>query len=172
AVYDYRSPDWPERVLAASGGISYAVDCISEDETTAGISQTFRKGGGKIAVLRLQAWNKESVRPDVTPLYGAVWQGLGKEILYNGSTIPASSSWRSFSVAFYEWMSKSLTRSPISPNPVRLMPGGLSKVVEDGFKLLGSGKVADRISEKARQEWMRPISAEKLGYRIHSEPNT
>ncbi|KAI3595160.1 zinc-binding oxidoreductase [Moniliophthora roreri] len=172
AVYDYRSPDWPERVLAASGGISYAVDCISEDETTARISRTFREGGGKIAVIRVQAWNKEGVRSDVTPLYGAVWQGLGREILYNDGTIPASPSWRSFSVAFYEWMSKSSSCWPISPNPVRLMPGGLSKVAEDGFKLLGSGRVADRMSEEGGQEWMRPISAEKLVYRIHSEPST
>ncbi|KAK7033993.1 hypothetical protein VNI00_012423 [Paramarasmius palmivorus] len=151
AVYDYRAPDWPERIRAASGGITHAVDCISEDETTAQISQTFRAGGGKIAVIRLQAWNKEGVRADVTPLYGAVWQGLGKEILYNGSEIPASESWRRLSVAFYEWLSRR----------------GLSRIVDDGFRLLGSGKVADRaLHAHGKEEWMRPISAEKLVYYV------
>jgi hypothetical protein len=47
------------------------------------------------------------------------------------------------------------------------MPGGLGKIVEDGFALIGSGKVADREKARARgEEWMRKISAEKLVYRI------
>jgi len=72
-------------VRKASGGISYAVDCISEDESTASISQTFVESGGKIAVIRSTGWGKEGVREGVTPLYGAVWQGLGHEIIYNSS---------------------------------------------------------------------------------------
>ncbi|KAI3616253.1 zinc-binding oxidoreductase [Moniliophthora roreri] len=101
-----------------------------------------------IAVIRLRAWNKEGVRPDVTLLYGVVWQGFGRKILFNGGTIPASPSWRRFSVPFYEWMSKALSHWPISPNPVRLMPESLSKVAEDGFTLLdsASGRVADKKS--------------------------
>jgi hypothetical protein len=45
------------------------------------------------------------------------------------------------------------------------MPGGLEKVVEDGFQLLGAGSVTDR-QAKRPEEWMRPVSAEKLVYRI------
>lgn len=85
AVFDYRSPTWAEDVRKASGGISYAVDCISENESTALISQTFVESGGKIAVIRRKDWNKEGIREGVTPLYGAVWQGLGHELIYNGS---------------------------------------------------------------------------------------
>lgn len=84
AVFDYKSPSWPEDVRELSGGISYAIDCISEDATTGLVSQTFAPGGGKIAVIRRFAWNKDSVRPDVTPVYSAVWSGLGHEIVYNG----------------------------------------------------------------------------------------
>jgi hypothetical protein len=47
------------------------------------------------------------------------------------------------------------------------MPGGLNRVVEDAFTLIGSGKVVDRGTEaRDTREWMRPIFAEKLIYRI------
>lgn len=84
AVFDYRDPEWPQRVKDVSGGIHYAVDCISEDDSTVLISQTFTDAGGRIAVIRSSAWRNEGIKQGVTPLYGAVWVGLGKEILYNG----------------------------------------------------------------------------------------
>ena len=78
--------------------------------------------------------------------------------------LPADPTHRAFAVAFFEYLSSSL---PIKANPVRLMPGGLGKIVSDGFALIGSGKVADREKAKVRaEEWMRKISAEKLVYRI------
>lgn len=84
AVYDYRSLTWPDEIRkATNGGVDYAVDCISEDTSTARISQAFNDAGGKIAVIRKSAWFKEGVRKDVIPLYGAVWSGLGHEIIYN-----------------------------------------------------------------------------------------
>lgn len=84
AVYDYRSPTWPDDLRkATNGGITYAVDCISEDTSTARISEAFVDGGGKIAVIRNATWLKEGVRKDVVPLYGAVWSGLGHELIYN-----------------------------------------------------------------------------------------
>lgn len=84
-----------------------------------------------------------------------------------GNTIPADKTHRAFAVAFYGYLSSSPFVFPIKANPVRLMPGGLHKIVEDGFALIGSGKVADREKAEVRQEkWMAKISAEKLVYRI------
>ncbi|KAJ2912866.1 hypothetical protein MD484_g7553, partial [Candolleomyces efflorescens] len=42
-VYDYRDPAWPEQVkkYLDGGGIDYAVDCISEGDTTGIISELF-----------------------------------------------------------------------------------------------------------------------------------
>jgi NADPH:quinone reductase-like Zn-dependent oxidoreductase len=93
SVFDYRSPTWVDDVKKASGGgIDYAVDCISEDGTTGFVSQCFVEGesaapGGekRIAVIRKSAWDKNLVRKDVSPLYGAAWVGLGHEIVYNGT---------------------------------------------------------------------------------------
>lgn len=47
------------------------------------------------------------------------------------------------------------------------MPGGLSRIVDDGFSLLGFGKVVDREDNDVHEaDWMRKISAEKLVYRL------
>ena len=85
AAFDYRSRTWIEEVRRASGGISLAFDCISEDDSTAQISQTFVESGGTIAVVRNTTWNKDGIREGVTPIFSAVWVGLGHEISYNGN---------------------------------------------------------------------------------------
>lgn len=55
----------------------------------------------------------------------------------------------------------------LQPNPVRLMPGGLERVVPDGFELLGSVQVSARSADSGRTEtWMRPVSGEKLVYSL------
>lgn len=84
AVFDYRSETWPEDVRRTSGGISHALDCISEEDSTAKVSRTFVESGGIIAVIRKTAWRSEGIRENVTPVYSAVWSGLGHEIVYNG----------------------------------------------------------------------------------------
>lgn len=89
AVYDYNDPAWADKVKSEwPQGIDYAVDCISEGPTTGIISQlsnTRSDSEKRIAVIRAAAWDKASVRSDVKALYGAVWEGLGHDIIYNGS---------------------------------------------------------------------------------------
>lgn len=51
-------------------------------------------------------------------------------------------------------------------NPLRKMPGGLESVVEDGLRLLGSGTMGDREGNKSEEDWMRPLSAEKMVYDV------
>lgn len=96
------------------------------------------------------------------PVYGAVWEALGVEVHYHGMTLPASAPARAFAAAFYRWLSE---RQPLVPNPVRSMPGGLECIPRDGFVLLGGGSMEDRTHGRT-EEWMRPISAEKLVYTI------
>jgi hypothetical protein len=83
--------------------------------------------------------------------------------------LPASPDAHSFAKEFYKFLSKPLPsgRAQLEPNPVRLMPGGLEKVVPDGFSLLGSGSVSERAKSARDEEYMRPISAEKLVYTIN-----
>ena len=71
---------------------------------------------------------------------------------------------RDFAVAFYKWLGQA-AGSSLKPFPVRRMPGGLSKVVEDGFQLLGRGSMNDRKIER-KEDWMKPLSAKNLVYLI------
>jgi hypothetical protein len=49
------------------------------------------------------------------------------------------------------------------------MPGGLEKIVPDGFELLGSGLVSQRSNASRAEEYMRPISGEKMVYKVSGE---
>lgn len=163
-LVDYRDEDWVHQIRALTGGrgVDYAYDCISERATVKMVSATLRNDGC-MAIVRSReggAWKTEDL--SVEPIYGAVWEGLGVEIQYQGFTVPSSPEARSFAVAFFNWLSEG---GRLSANPVRLMPGGLESIVEDGFVLLGPGSMGDR--DQSRQEpWMKPVSAEKLVYRI------
>jgi len=78
---------------------------------------------------------------------------LGAEVQYQGLTVPASPETRRFAVEFYRWLSEG---GKLEPNPVREMPGGLERVVEDGFALLGTGSM--QVREQRREEpWMKRL---------------
>jgi hypothetical protein len=77
--------------------------------------------------------------------------------------LPASPRARDFAVSFYRFLSSKLQ---LEPNPARLMPGGLGKIVEDGFTLLGPGSMNERGSNARTEPWMKPISMEKLVYEV------
>jgi NADPH:quinone reductase-like Zn-dependent oxidoreductase len=163
-LVDYHDVRWFEEVLQLSGGrgMQYALDCISEGDSVKQVVRTLSKDG-QVAIVRSReggAWDADDVL--IEPKYGAVWEGLGAEIQYQGMIVPASPDARDFAVKFYNWISKV---RKLEPNPIRKMPGGLERVVDDGFTLLGTGAMQDR-EQKREEPWMKPIGAEKLVYRI------
>ena len=101
----------------------------------------------------------------IEPSYGAVWEGLGEEVRYQGMILPPSPQARSFAVAFYKWLSEG---GSLGPNPIQEMPGGLENIVDDGFGLLGSGTMGDRNTSSEKQ-WLKPLSGEKMVYRVGFE---
>ena len=165
-VVDYHDTGWLDKIIRSSDGrgVQYAFDCIAEGDSVEKVSRTLRKGG-KIVVVRSReggAWKADNL--PVEPTYGAVWEGLGEDIQYAGLRVPKSLNARAFAVEFFRWLSRG---GRLEPNPVRVMPGGLERIVEDGFTLLGSNLMEDRELKKERDEpWMKPVSAEKLVYRI------
>lgn len=164
-LVDYSDRNWPEQVRrASSGGVHYAYDAISEGSTVREVSSTLREGG-KLAVVRSKeagAWETEGVTTE--PIYGAVWEGLGEDVEYHKLVVRTSPAKRSFATAFYKWLSDG---GDLKPNPVRVMPGGLENVVPDGFTVLGTG-VTSR-SHGRTEHYMRPISGEKLVYKVETE---
>lgn len=166
-LVDYREAEWPIQVLNFTGrnGVDFAYDCISESSTVEQTASVLN-GKGKMAIVRSReggAWESADFRTDIEPSYGAVWEGLGAPVQYQGMSLPASKEARGFAVAFYEWLSSGKAR--IEPSPVRMMPGGLDRVVENGLALLGPGSMDDR-SKGRKENWMRPVSMEKLVYHV------
>ncbi|KAF2252820.1 GroES-like protein [Trematosphaeria pertusa] len=165
-LVDYRDGDWPEQIrrLSEGAGMHYAYDCISEGSSVERVSSILASNG-RSAIVRSRAggaWKAGQL--PVEPIYGAVWEGLGEEVQYQGFTIEKSPAARAFAVEFYQWLS-SAVGSQLKPVPIRSMPGGLERVVEDGYRLLGAGKMEERQTKRA-EEWMNPVSAEKLVYRL------
>ncbi|KAF2733269.1 GroES-like protein [Polyplosphaeria fusca] len=163
-LVDYRDQDWPEQLKTLSNGIGmqFAYDCISEGDSVERVSSTLAAGGRSVIVRSRAAGAWTAGELPFEPIYGAVWEGLGAEIEYQAFTVKKSPAARAFAVAFYEWLSEG---SNLVAAPIRLMPGGLEKVVDDGFKLLGAGTM-DARNNKRSEEWMKPVSAEKLVYRV------
>lgn len=169
ALISYRDPEWSRKEFErATGGVKakWAVDCISEGDTVREVAGCLESGSKMVAVRSRQggAWSEQGLREDVEVMYGAVWEGLGEEVEYHNMTVPADPKARDFATHFYEWLSSG---GKLVPNPVRVMPGGPDRIVPDGFALLGSDTMGDR-AEGRYEEWMRPISAEKLVYQIRS----
>ncbi len=168
-LVDYHDADWFSQIRnlsPASAGVDYAYDCISEGYTVLKTGSTLASKAAKMAIVRSReggAW----VDPGnllVEPSYGAVWEGLGERVQYQGMEIPASARAAVFAAAFYGWLSsaeKSEERK-LAPNPVRGMLGGLKRVVCDGFLLLGSGSVGGRSLSGSQNRDFEPLSAEKV----------
>ncbi|KAH7240018.1 chaperonin 10-like protein [Fusarium redolens] len=169
-VVDYRDEDWVQKVKDATNGsgVDLALDCISEGQTVYNTHETLAPSA-KFAVIRGPVGGKyDPALLNVKPTYGAVWEGLGVEVGYNDAVIPANPDAHAFAKEFYNFLSQPLPscRAQLEPNPVRLMPGGLERVVQDGFTLLGTGLVSERSKVERSEEYMRPISAEKLVYSL------
>ncbi|EMT74126.1 chaperonin 10-like protein [Fusarium oxysporum II5] len=169
-LVDYKDTDWVQKVKDATSGngVDLALDCISEGQTVYNTHETLAPSA-KFAVIRGPVGGQyDPAQLTVKPTYGAVWEGLGVEVGYNDAVIAANPDAHAFAKEFYNFLSKPLPsgRAQLEPNPVRLMPGGLEKVVQDGFRLLGTGLVSGRSKIERPEEYMRPISAEKLVYRL------
>ncbi|KAH7195335.1 chaperonin 10-like protein [Fusarium oxysporum] len=169
-LVDYKDKDWVQEVKDATNGngVDFALDCISECQTVYNTHETLAPSA-KFAVIRGPVGGQyDPALLTVKPTYGAVWEGLGVEVGYNDAVIPANPDAHAFAKEFYNFLSKPLPSgmAQLEPNPVRLMPGGLEKVLQDGFRLLGTGLVSGRSKIERPEEYMRPISAEKLVYRL------
>jgi hypothetical protein len=103
-----------------------------------------------------------------------IWASLLSHVLFAEGKLqfPVYPSWKAFSVEFFRFLSRgsSTDRSkfPVDPVPIRLMPGGLDRIVPDAFTLLGTGMPETR-KAAGPEPWMKPVSGEKLVYLVAGE---
>ena len=83
-------------------------------------------------------------------------------------TLPANAQARAFAAALYTYLGSGpeSKNARLHPNPVRVMPGGLEKIPLEGFGLLSKSFKPDRYEHGDSQDYLRPISGEKLVYTI------
>ncbi|RSM05116.1 hypothetical protein CDV31_009750 [Fusarium ambrosium] len=159
-LIDYHDTDWPEQVrklTEASGGVHYAVDAVSISPTVEQVDSILAPDG-RFAVYRSPALGKFDINNlQHKPMIGAVWEGLGVEIGYQGASIPVNPEARRFSTQFFEFLGSEASqgKAKLAGNPIRQMPGGLDQIAE-GLALVSPNKVPG----------VRPISAEKAVYTI------
>lgn len=74
---------------------------------------------------------------------------------------------REFAASFFGFLGSlaATGKLKLQPNPLRRMPGGLERIVPDGFALLRGRGATDKTEER-EEEYMRPISGEKLVYTV------
>ncbi|CVL07882.1 related to toxD gene [Fusarium mangiferae] len=161
ALIDYHDADWTEqvkRLTANTGGVHYAVDAVSVSPTVEQV-ESILAPGGRFAVYRSPALGKFDItKLRIKPLIGAVWEGLGVEIGYQGASIPANPQARKFAAEFFNFLGSEASQGKVKldSNPVRQMPGGLDKIAEEGLPLISPNKVPG----------VRAVSAEKVVYTI------
>lgn len=86
-LVDYKDEDWPQQIRAATEngkGVQYALDSFSVSPSVELTEKTFGPQG-RFAVFRAPAiggFDVEKLR--AKPMIGAVWEGLGVEIGYQG----------------------------------------------------------------------------------------
>lgn len=89
-LIDYHDTDWPEQVrklTEASGGVHYAVDAVSVSPTVEQVDSILAPEG-RFAVYRSPALGKFDINKlQHNPIIGAVWEGLGVEIGYQGTQV-------------------------------------------------------------------------------------
>lgn len=85
-LVDYRDPEWVKKVKDPTNGKGFdlALDCISENKTVYNTHDTLGPSA-KFAVIRGPVGGQyDPALLSVKPTYGAVWEGLGVEVGYNG----------------------------------------------------------------------------------------
>lgn len=84
-LVDYRDTEWVGKVRgAARGGVQYAIDAISRTPSVEQVEQTLAEEGQFAAFRSPALGGFDITKMRVKPLIGAVWEGLGVEVLYQG----------------------------------------------------------------------------------------
>ncbi|GKZ21900.1 hypothetical protein AbraIFM66951_007331 [Aspergillus brasiliensis] len=170
-LVDYRHHDWPDRVREATGGsgVLYAVDAVSVGLTVPMVESTLSPLGRFAAYRSPSIGGFDLSALKIKPVIGPVWEGLGVEIGYHGVTLPANSEARNFAAAFFKYISQEPTSgsSVLQSVPIRLMPGGLDRIISDGFSVLRNSSLGSKAGSHLKKDaHLQPISMEKLVYKI------
>ncbi|BFZ65349.1 Zinc-binding oxidoreductase alcohol dehydrogenase [Saitoella coloradoensis] len=138
---DYKDPDVVKKVKDAAGenGITYGLDCISEEQTVKAVTSCFT-GSGKLITLLGTSPTANSNPDQVTVQPTLVYTILGRAFEMRGDEYQASPEDRRVAEQFYEKLPEWIQSDKVKPNRTRIVEGGLNGILR-GFEEMKNGKV-------------------------------
>lgn len=155
AAFDYRSPSCTQDIKKLTrNSLKYVLDCISEPETMQFCYACLGRAGGKYTALEPYVeflhTRPRTVRPDWVLGPVVLGKKLGWPEPFNKEADAAA---REFAIGWFKTAQRLLDEGKLKTHPIRVMEGGLEKVV-DGLEVLKKKEVSGQklIYTLAQQE--------------------
>ncbi|PQE06071.1 Polyketide synthase enoylreductase protein [Rutstroemia sp. NJR-2017a BBW] len=131
-VFDYRSENCAADIKKYTRNtLSYALDCVSQADTTQLSYRAIGRAGGYYCALEPYREKITSTRPTVVPSWLMVLTIFGKKVALDGVYgRDASPDDREFGAKVFAAVQKHLDRGLMTTHPVKVMSGSWSGVIE------------------------------------------
>ena len=141
ACFDYKDADVVAHIKqAAKDKLAYAIDCISENGSTAQVCAALTGANAQVATV-LPGVSKE-VPSNVKERSVMMYTIFGRAMHVFGQDHEAKPQDKAFAAKFYSLLSDVLLpQGQVKPNKATKIPGGLNGV-EEGFKKMMDNKIA------------------------------
>ncbi|KAF2812014.1 GroES-like protein [Mytilinidion resinicola] len=133
-VYDYRSPTVIEDIKKALPAITYVLDCVGNETSSAQASSAVCDGGGVLCTIQPMKTNTQNVEKNVKVTDVVVFTAFFDDLVLGPFKIPKREDDRDLATELYGHLPDMLSSGIIKPNPVRVVEGGLKGVI-NGFQL-------------------------------------
>lgn len=130
-VFDYRNENCAADIKKYTRNtLSYALDCVSQADTTQLCYGAIGRAGGSYCALEPYRETITSTRPTVEPSWLMVLSIFGKKIALDGVYgREASPGDREFGAKIFAAVQKHLDQGRITTHPVKIMKGGWAGVI-------------------------------------------
>ncbi|KAJ5740976.1 hypothetical protein N7493_000848 [Penicillium malachiteum] len=131
-VFDYHSADCGSDIRTYTrGNLAYALDCVSQADTTELCYQAIGRAGGRYVSLEPFRTAITQTRPTVEPSWLMVLSLFGRQVALDGDYgRPARPDHRKFGATAFSAVQALLDRNLIDPHPSKIMPGQWDGVIE------------------------------------------
>ncbi|KAF2491268.1 GroES-like protein [Lophium mytilinum] len=140
-VYDYRSPTVIGDIKTALPGITYVLDCVGNETSSAQASSAVCDSGGALCTIQPMKVNTQNVEKRVKVTDVVVFTAFFDDLVLGPVKIPKRKEDRVLATELYQQLPGMLSSGIIKPNRVRVVEGGLEGVVH-GFQLYRDNAVS------------------------------
>ncbi|KAK5559138.1 hypothetical protein LTR46_003327 [Exophiala xenobiotica] len=140
-IFDYSSPTVIEDVKRVMPNLTYVLDCIGSETSSAQASHAVCESGGALCTIQPGRAYTENVVARVEVSDVMVFTCFFEEIKTPRFTVPKRAEDRDLCHELFRILPDLISNGSIKPNPVRVIEGGLGGV-DHGFELYRAGAVS------------------------------